>query len=181
MTRTSILTRMALMLALLLLLAAMPPLTVGFLPVPIVLQNFAVMLVTLVLPVRPATATIGLLLGLAAVGLPVLSGGRGGAALFLGPTAGFMFGWLLTPLAVAGVRAGLARGPRWLSLSVAMGLGAVLLPNVLGALWLAVSTQVPLAASALGVLVYLPGDALKAALAVAVAMPVVRATHRQRA
>ncbi|WP_179394437.1 biotin transporter BioY [Lacticaseibacillus absianus] len=180
MTKTHTLTRMALMLALLILLAAMPPLTVGFLPVPVVLQNFAVMLTALVLPARPATVVVGLLLGLAAIGLPVLSGGRGGAALFVGPTAGFMLGWLLTPVAMAGVRIALKRWARGWQQALGLVLGAVLLPNLIGALWLSASTGLTLPASLLGVVVYLPGDALKAILAATVALPV-RETARMRA
>ena len=35
-----------------------------------------------------------IVLVLVAIGLPVLSGGRGGLAVFAGPTAGFLVGWL---------------------------------------------------------------------------------------
>ncbi|HAJ55669.1 MAG TPA: BioY family transporter, partial [Lactobacillus sp.] len=49
------------------------PITVGFLGVPIVLQNMGVMLVAMLLPKRSATVTIGMLLALAALGLPVLT------------------------------------------------------------------------------------------------------------
>ena len=64
-----------------------------------------------------------MLLALAALGLPVLTGGRGGIAVFMGPTAGFMYGWLLTPLAYAGITHFLKRD-FWLTKAIGMTFGA---------------------------------------------------------
>lgn len=175
-SRTKTITVMGLLLAVLLALGAMPPLAIGFLPVPIVLQNFGVMLTALVLPAKPATGTIGSLLALAALGLPVLSGGRGGLAVFVGPTAGYMVGWLLTPGALWLV----ARmvGGRWTRLLAVVVM--VVVANLCGAVWLAISTQLSIGTSLVGTLAYVPGDAVKAVLASVVASQLVRVQNRVR-
>ena len=135
--------------------------------VPIVLQNMGVMLVAMLLPTRPATITIGMLLALAALGLPVLTGGRGGIAVFMGPTAGFMYGWLLTPLAYAGITHFLKRD-FWLTKAIGMTFGGVLLTELLGALWLTATTSIGFVPAILSVLIDSPGDLLNMALTVLV-------------
>ncbi|MGP1594690.1 MAG: biotin transporter BioY [Treponema sp.] len=62
-------------------------------PIPLVLQNALAILSGLVLgPVYGSCAVLIFLL-LGAVGLPVFSGGRGGIAVFAGPTGGFLAGY----------------------------------------------------------------------------------------
>ena len=80
-----------------------------FSPVPIVLQNFFILLIALVLGPRMGTASVALYLLLGALGLPVFAGGRGGFAHFYGPTGGYLAGFLLSAwitgaLAMAGNR-----------------------------------------------------------------------------
>ena len=152
--QTKTLTRMGLLLAVLIGLAFAPPITVGFLGVPIVLQNMGVMLVAMLLPTRPATITIGMLLALAALGLPVLTGGRGGIAIFLGPTAGFITHYLNPDF--------------WLTKVLGMTFGGVLLTEFLGAAWLAATTSLGFFPALASVLIYIPGDLLKMALSVLV-------------
>ncbi|MHA3066890.1 biotin transporter BioY [Lacticaseibacillus saniviri] len=162
------LTRAGLGLALLICLAFVPPIAVGFLGVPIVLQNFGVMLLTRLLKPRQATAVIGLLLVLAALGLPFLSGGRGGFAIFAGPTAGFMFGWLLTP-AMVWLFQRLSPAKNWWQRLWPLLIGGVLLPEIIGGAWLSLVTPLTLMPALLSVVVYLPGDAIKAVLASSIA------------
>ena len=95
--KTKDLSSIALMTSILIILGIIPGIPLGIIPVPIVLQNLGVILAGLVLGTKRGTWSILLLLLLAALGLPVLSGGRGGFSVFLGPTAGYMFGWVLTP------------------------------------------------------------------------------------
>lgn len=63
--------------------------------VPITLQTLGVMLVGCLLGARRGAYTLLLFILLVAVGLPLLSGGRGGLAVFAGPSGGFIIGWLL--------------------------------------------------------------------------------------
>ena len=86
------LARIAVFAALVIVLGTvMVPLPSG---VPITGQTLGVMLAGLVLGARRAPLSILLVLALAAIGLPVLAGGRGGLGAFVGPTAGYMAGWV---------------------------------------------------------------------------------------
>lgn len=69
--------------------------TVPIGPVPVTLQMFAFTFAIVVLsPKECITATAGYLL-LGAVGLPVFSGMQGGLAKLMGPTGGFLWGYLV--------------------------------------------------------------------------------------
>ncbi len=67
-----------------------------FSPVPIVLQNFFILLMALVLGPRMGTASVALYLLIGALGLPVFAGGKGGFAHFYGPTGGYLVSFLLS-------------------------------------------------------------------------------------
>src|SRR5690606_20792102 len=62
--------------------------------VPITAQTLGVMLTGAILGARRGAASVLIVFLLVAIGLPVLAGGRGGLGVFLGPTAGFLIGWL---------------------------------------------------------------------------------------
>src|SRR6218665_1845059 len=80
--------------AIIVALGLLPPITLGFIPVPITAQSLGVMLAGTVLGARRGVLAVALVILLVIVGLPVLSGGRGGLAVFAGPTVGFLIGWL---------------------------------------------------------------------------------------
>ena len=63
-------------------------------PVPIVLQNMMTILASGLLGGLYGTASTALFLIAGLLGLPVFSGGRGGIAHLLGPTGGFLIGYL---------------------------------------------------------------------------------------
>lgn len=67
--------------------------------VPFTMQTFAVFAALLLLGGRDGTIAIGLYLLLGLVGLPVFSGFRGGFGHLIGPTGGYLFGFLFTGLA----------------------------------------------------------------------------------
>jgi len=64
-----------------------------FTPVPLTLQNFAVLLVGLVLGSRRGAIALTLYLAEGALGLPVFSAGLGGVARLLGPTGGYLMAY----------------------------------------------------------------------------------------
>ncbi|MCF0229949.1 MAG: biotin transporter BioY [Parasporobacterium sp.] len=66
--------------------------------VPFTLQTFAVFFVIGLLGGKRATISILVYLILGAVGVPVFSGFRGGAAALIGPTGGYILGFLLMAL-----------------------------------------------------------------------------------
>lgn len=66
--------------------------------VPFTMQTFAVFCALLLLGGRRATLAVALYLLLGAFGLPVFSGFRGGIGALLGPTGGYLLGFLLCAL-----------------------------------------------------------------------------------
>lgn len=131
--------------------------------VPINLALFAVCLAGSLLGPLWGTASMGVYVALAAVGVPVLAGFQGGPAAIFGKTGGYVIGYMAAAL-VTGL---LARrfGRRFWPLCAAMAIGCAAC-YALGTLWFVVLTQSPLpVALGLCVLPYLPADAVKIALA----------------
>ncbi len=67
----------------------------SFTPVPITLQTFAVLLAGLALGARWGGASQGLYAGLGAAGVPWFAGGGAGVGHVLGPTGGYIVGFVL--------------------------------------------------------------------------------------
>ena len=91
------LTYSAFMTAFIIILGFLPGIPIGFIPVPIILQNMGIMMAGGLLGPKYGTISVGAFLTLALIGLPVLTGGNGGAASFLGPSGGYRMAWLFTP------------------------------------------------------------------------------------
>lgn len=78
--KTTEIVQTALITATIIILGMIPPLPLGFIPVPIVMQNLGIMLAAVILgPKKGTLAILGFLL-LALIGFPVLSGGQAGPA-----------------------------------------------------------------------------------------------------
>ncbi len=93
----------ALFAAIIVALGLVPPIMLGFIPVPITAQSLGVMLAGVILGAKRGGFAVLLVLLLVAIGLPVLSGGRGGLATFASPTAGYLVGWFFAAV-VTGFR-----------------------------------------------------------------------------
>ena len=76
------------------LMAAGAYLSIPIGPVPIVLQNMFVLLAGLLLGSRWGLASVAVYLLTGACGLPVFAGGLGGIGRILGPTGGYLIGYL---------------------------------------------------------------------------------------
>ena len=87
--------------------------TVPFGPVPFTLQTLAVMFVIFALKPKEAMAAIAGYLILGALGLPVFSSFRGGLAALVGPTGGFIVGFLIAGAAALAVGALLKSNTRF--------------------------------------------------------------------
>jgi len=141
------------------------PLPLG--PVPLVLQNLFVLLAGLLLGSRWGLASVGIYLLVGAIGLPVFIGGKGGLAHFLGPTGGYLLGFGACAL-VTGYVAERLRAPN-LKDVLAVVLGSVAI-YVFGVPWLKLVTGMSWEkALIVGVVPFLPGDAIKAAAAILLA------------
>ncbi|MBP2458334.1 biotin transport system substrate-specific component [Clavibacter michiganensis] len=146
--------------------------------VPITAQTLGVMLAGAVLGARLGALALAVLLALVAVGLPLLSGGTGGLGVFLGPSAGYLVGWI-AGAAVVGllVHLGGRRPTAWRT-AVAMVLGGIVVVYAVGIPVQSLVTRLPLAGTAYTSLVFLPGDLIKAAVATAIVMTLVRGYPR---
>jgi biotin transport system substrate-specific component len=151
--RTALLARSATFIALL-AAGAWVALPVG--PVPVTLQTFFLLLAAPVMRRRAAIpAALYLILG--ALNLPVFHSGLSGIGVLLGPSGGFLAGFI--PAAAV---AGLAYEKKSRILRIAgLAAGTVIIYGC-GVAWLLLSAGISLPAAVLiGVLPFLPGDALK--------------------
>ena len=93
--RTRFITRTGLFAA---IIALLSPFAIPLGPVPITLSLFAILLAAVVLDWKQAAAAVAVYILLGVVGLPVFSGGKGGAAVLAGATGGYI--WSYIPCAV---------------------------------------------------------------------------------
>lgn len=77
--------------------------TVPLGPVPFTLQMFAITFAIVMLSPKECIAAIVLYLALGAIGLPVFSGMSGGIAKLMGPTGGFLWGYIFGVAAAVGL------------------------------------------------------------------------------
>lgn len=149
-----------------------------FTPVPLTLQDFAVLVLGLLLSPPLAAATLAAYLAEGALGLPVFSPGphlANGAAHLLGPTGGYLLSYLVAAPLISTLFRRSGRGYTPALFSAAAG---NLLILTCGALWFAILTHAsPQFTISETVLPFLPGSALKIAAATAVAA----GFHRLRA
>ncbi|OWA37503.1 biotin transporter BioY [Saccharibacillus sp. O16] len=155
----------ALFAALIAVLGMIPPIPLGFIPVPITLQTLGIMLAGGFLGKKGGAISLILFIVLVAIGLPILSGGRGGLAPLLGPTAGYIFSWPIAAFCI-----GWAAEKVWPSLKTWKLIGVnvifgVILVNLIGATVMALITHTPVWTGLTASLVFLPGDCIKAVLA----------------
>lgn len=144
--------------------------------VPITAQTLGVMLAGAVLGPRLAPLSILLVLALAAVGLPVLAGGRGGLAVFVGPTAGYLLGWVVGVVVIGLI---VHRGRlTWWRIALGTAVGGILVVYLCGIPVTALVLGLDLTPTAVAALVFLPGDLLKTAAAVALTLALRRAYPR---
>jgi biotin transport system substrate-specific component len=149
------------------LIAAGAFLSIPIGPVPIVLQNFFVLLAGLLLGPRWGTAAVGVYLLAGACGLPIFAGGLGGLGRIFGPTGGYLVGYLPATVVVGIVSR--AFGKRTAGDLAALIAGSSIV-YACGVPWLKLMTGLTWSkALAAGMLPFLVGDALKVAAAVPVA------------
>jgi biotin transport system substrate-specific component len=138
--------------------------SVPFVPSPFTLQTFFVLLAGAVMK-RRAVIPVTLYVLLGSAGLPVFHNGTAGIGVLLGPTGGYLAGFIIAALV-----AGLAYESSRPTIRIAgLASGAILI-LACGVAWLVVSTgMAPAAAVVLGMLIFLPGDLVKAGAAYLVA------------
>jgi len=159
----------ALFTAIIVVLGLIPPIMVAFIPVPIHAQSLGVLMAGIVLGARGGALSALLLIVLVAIGLPVLSGGRGGLAVFLSPTAGYLVGYLPTAWATGWLseRVALKAGGGWKTFTglLAAAVVGVIVTHVFGVAWLIVYVGLSARDALVDDLIFVPGDLIKAGIA----------------
>jgi biotin transport system substrate-specific component len=129
-----------------------------FTPVPVTMQTLAVLLAGCLLGSRRGALAVIAYLCEGFAGLPFFSGGTAGISHLLGPTGGYLLGFLAAAYVVGLLtERGVAR--TWYGSAAVLGLGSLVL-YVPGLMWLSAYTG-PGRALALGFLPFAIGDGLK--------------------
>ena len=132
-------------------------------PVPLTLSTFGVLLMAAFLGPQKGTAAVALYLMEGGCGLPVFAGGGGGWAALLGPTGGYLAGFLPAAAVVGLLCGGKNRG--FVASFLAMAAGTALI-WIAGLAWLAHWFS-PRALLAAGLYPFIAFDLVKGALAAA--------------
>lgn len=162
-TSTRTLTLTALMTA---VLCIINPFTIPlpFSPVPLSLSTFGLYLSCFVLGVKKGTVSCLLYLLIGAAGIPVFSSFGSGLGKIAGPTGGYLIGYLFLAI-IGGFFA--ERFKSYLPLQLSGLLLGTVVCYLFGTVWLAFQMHLSFASAlAVGVIPYLPGDAVKITVAV---------------
>lgn len=137
--------------------------------VPISLGTFAIYLTGALLGGKRGAVSVAVYIMLGAVGLPVFTGFMGGFAKLLGPTGGYIVGYIPLVL-LTGIFADISAKKRWL-MPVGMVLGTAVMYAFATAWNMTTMGSELIPALESCVLPFLIGDSIKIALTTAVAVP----------
>ncbi|MCQ2505673.1 MAG: biotin transporter BioY [Lachnospiraceae bacterium] len=165
------------------ILSIIAPFSVPIGPIPISLATLIVMIIGISLGLVRGLAVVGIYLLLGLVGVPVFSNWGAGAAKLLGPTGGFLIGYLFL-VALTGLFAGIAKKASskvmyYVLLAAGMIIGTILL-YFFGTVWFLILLEDRTLSAALSacVIPFLPGDALKCIVAALVGPALAKVVKR---
>lgn len=140
-------------------MAILGPLAIPLGPVPISFTNLAIYISLYSLGMKKGTSSYLIYLFIGFVGLPVFSGFSGGPGKLLGPTGGYLFGFIFMAI-ISGYFIDKYLG-NWKLSFLGMLLGTAIC-YLFGTAWLAFQANLSFKqAMALGVIPFIPGDLLK--------------------
>jgi biotin transport system substrate-specific component len=148
--------------SLFLALCAQLAIRLPFSPVPITAQTFAVLILGALLGSRRGALSVAVYLAEGVAGLPFFAGGGSGPLWLLGPTGGYLAGFVAAAWVVGWLSERLSDGSMASSLVVMLAGNATI--YLFGLPWLARFVAADGALS-LGLLPFLPGDLIKIGLA----------------
>lgn len=151
-------------------LGMIPPIPLGFIPVSITAQTLGVMLAGCFLGKKAGTLSLILFIVLVALGLPLLSGGRGGPSIFVGPSAGYILSWPVAVFCIGFMTEKIWSKLKTWKLFIINVVFGVLLVSLIGAPVMALITHTSIWAGLTGATAFLPGDIIKAIIASIIAM-----------
>lgn len=140
--------------------------------VPITAQSMGVMLAGAILGSKRGALAVLLFLALVAIGLPLLSGGRGGLGVFAGPSVGYLVGFPVAAWLVGRLTELIGRPYRVPLGIMANVLGGVLVLNAFGIVGMALVADLSLIGATTVAGAFVPGDLAKAVLTALVAVGV---------
>lgn len=146
-------------------------------PVPITLQTLAILLIGATLGTWRGMAAVATYVAAGGLGLPFFAGFGGGALALLGPTGGYLLGFVLA----AGLVGWLAERKldrKWSS-ALPMFLAGQLIIYLCGMIWLSHFVGGIAPALAAGVLPFLVGDGIKVAVSILALPAAWRMFHNQ--
>ena len=155
-------------------LGLFPLFMVPVLAVPVTAQSMGPMLAGSVLGARRGALALLLFLLLVAVGLPLLSGGRGGYGILIGPGAGFLWCWPVAAWLIGWLFERFWTRLNYATAGLIIALGGIVVVYAGGVAWLGLVIGKPFAPSLLAMGAFVPGDLLKVVVATLVAMTVRR-------
>lgn len=143
--------------------------------VPITAQTLGLMLAGIMLgPVRGALSVL-LFLFVVALGAPLLAGGRGGLGVFAGPTVGFLVGFPVAAFVTGWLMQQLRQNQLFIAALIASVCGGIIVLYLFGVPGMALMTSLTFGAAAKAILVFIPGDLIKALIAAVLARAISRA------
>lgn len=168
--------QIALFAALVAVLGIFPPLVIPAIAVPITAQSMGPMLAGGVLGAKRGGLALVLFVALVAVGLPLLSGGRGGFGALVGPWSGFIYGWVLAAFVAGWLTERFYARLNFVSAFLISALAGIGVVYAVGVPWFAAMSGIPLREAFLASAIsFIPGDLIKAGVAAAVIVTVRRA------
>lgn len=130
-------------------------------PVPVTGQSMGPMLAGSILGPKLGAFSLIVFDLLAAVGVPVLSGARGGLGIVLGPTGGYILSWPIAAYLI-GRLVHNSNETTFAKYLIANTIGGVFVVYLIGATWLAIVQGLDYKTAFVeGALIFLPGDAVK--------------------
>ncbi len=147
--------------------------------VPITAQTMGVMLAGCMLGASMGFQSMLLFLAAVALGLPLLSGGRGGMGVFFLPSAGYLVIWPVAAMVCGLVMRAMtstASSPKRLAWAafVASVVGGVLVMHASGVVGLVLLAKLSWSQAFIGTLVFVPGDLIKCVLTAVIVHTVAR-------
>lgn len=134
--------------------------------IPFTLQTFSVVLISLLLGPIYGTLSILLYIALIIIGMPIASGGRGGIQVILGPTGGFIVGFILTSLiAGSGAKFIVVNSNKSKILLSGISVIAILSVYFIGLPWYALVADIKLQDAAISMSLFYVFDIIKAVFA----------------
>ena len=154
------------------------PIPVMFLGVPMTLQTFAIAFCGFLLGWRRGLAAVGIYLLLGAIGVPVFSLMQGGFHRLIGPTGGFLYGFLLMVL-LCGLYPKHGKVLLQWVFGILLGIAGLLLCHLCGVLQLAAVSHISIGKAILGAsLPFLPKDIASVIVAFALGYAIRKRLHR---